>query len=94
MNHTAINAKHQRQLNNLYKADRRYCALVDKHQLKLDGLDADGDKYWDLSGRFEEKEAEVYDQYQEAYLEDLPQRELNAFSKSYEAFHGYGPYLV
>ena len=94
MEHIAINAKYQRQLNNLYKADRRYCALVDKHMLKLDGMDPDSDRWHDVAQRQEDKECELYEQYQEAYVWELPQRELDAFSKAYEAFHGYTPYLV
>ena len=94
MNHTAINAKHQRALNNLYEADRRYCALVDKHQLKLDALDPDSDRYHDVAMRQEDKEMELYDRCQDAYVWDLPQRELDAFGKAYKSFHGYTPYLV
>jgi hypothetical protein len=94
MQHTAINATYQRQLNNLYKADRRYCALVDKHQLKLDSIDPDSDRYHDVAMRQEDKECELYEQYREAYVDELPQRELDKFVMSYTAFHGYGPYLV
>ena len=54
----------------------------------------DSDRYHDVAMRQEDKEGELYEQYQEAYVWELPQRELDAFSKAYEAFHGYTPYLV
>lgn len=96
MQHQAINPKHQRALDRLYKADRRYCALVDAGQEKLDSMDPDSDRWHDVAERIEYKQAVTADAYIESYIDEpeLPQRELEAFIKSYVAFHGYAPYLV
>lgn len=96
MQHVAINPKHQRALDRLYKADRKYCVMVDAGQEKLDSMDPDSDRWHDAAERIEQKNAEAYDAFFEAAVEQagLPKRELEAFAKSYEAFHGYTPYLV
>ena len=96
MQHQAINPKHQRAIERLYKADRKYCEMVDKGQEKLDSMDPDGDRWHDVAERIEQKQSEAFMNYVEAYVfgPELPQRELEAFTKSYVAFHGYAPYLV
>ena len=96
MQHVAINPKHQRALDRLYKADRKYCEMVDKGQEKLDSMDPDSDRWHDVAERIEQKQSETFMNYVEAYVfgPELPKRELEAFTKSYEAFHGYTPYLV
>jgi hypothetical protein len=91
----AINPDYQHLLEFLYNADRKYCALVDKNQAKLDTLDPDSDKYYNAQERFEDQEARQYDRFHERLeLNPLPKREIDAFTKSYVAFHGYTPYLV
>ena len=96
MNHTAINAKHQRALNSLYKADRKLCALINANEIKLEALEPGTDKYYNTSNRFEEREGELHWNLVERYVDEaeLPKREIDAFTKSYVAFHGYTPYLV
>ena len=96
MQHQAINPTHQRALDRLYAADRRFCTLVDNHQLKLDAMDPESDRFHSAAERFEQKQAETFDAYVDNYIyeAELPKRELDAFAKSYEAFHGYTPYLV
>ena len=96
MDHKALNPNHQRAIERLYKADRRYCELVDGHQAKLDQMDPESERYWNAQDRFEQKQAETHDAFFEAAVEQagLPKRELEAFTKSYVAFHGYTPYLV
>ena len=96
MQHTAINAKHQRALNSLYKADRKHCALVDKNQAIIEEIEYGTDRYFRVEERLAEKECDQYEDLRERFVfePELPQRELDAFSKSYEAFHGYTPYLV
>ena len=51
MQHTAINAKYQRAVERLYKADRKLCAFINANQVKLEKLDPDSDKYWDTEQR-------------------------------------------
>ena len=96
MEHQAINPTHQRAIERLYKADRRYCEIVDAGMAKLDSMDPDSDRWHDVAERIEQKQAEAYDAFFEAAVDQagLPKRELEAFAKSYEAFHGYTPYLV
>lgn len=96
MQHTAINPTHQRAIERLYKADRGYCEMVDRYQEKLDSLDPDSDRWHNTAERLEQRQAEQYDTYVERFIDEpeLPKRELEAFAKSYEAFHGYTPYLV
>lgn len=96
MQHQAINPTHQRAIERLYKADRTYCAIVDDAQAKLDSMDPDSDRWHNTAERLEQRQAEVFDGYVERYIDEaeLPKRELEAFAKSYEAFHGYTPYLV
>ena len=96
MEHTAINPTHQRAVDRLYKADRKLCALIDANVLKLEKFDPDSDRFYNAQERFEEKEIERHADYVERYIEEaeLPKRELEAFTKSYVAFHGYTPYLV
>jgi len=96
MQHVAINPKHQRALDRLYKADRSYCEMVDRHAAYLDSLDPDSDKHYAAQVRIESKEGETLDNLVERHIEqpELPKRELEAFAKSYVAFHGYTPYLV
>lgn len=96
MQHVAINPKYQRALDRLYKADRTYCGLVDAAQEKLDALDPDSDRWHSLAERLEQRNADQFDTYVERFIDEpeLPKRELEAFAKSYEAFHGYTPYLV
>ena len=57
MNHTAINPAWQKKLTQLYAADRRYSNLVDKHQVALDALDPESDRYHDLAARQEDIQA-------------------------------------
>ena len=91
----AINPSHQKRLEFLYSADRKHCALIDKNQATLDNLDPESDKYYNTQERTEDQEARQYDRFQEKLeLNPLPQREIDAFTKSYKAFHGYTPYLV
>ena len=96
MQHQAINPTYQRAIERLYKADRKYCSIVDADQIKLDSMDPDSDRWHDAAERIEYKQALTFDAYVERYNEDaeLPKRELEAFTKSYVAFHGYTPYLV
>jgi len=96
MQHEAINPTYQRAIERLYKADRTYCAMVDDGQAKLDSMDPDSDRWHSTAERLEQRQAEAFDAYVEHYIEEpeLPKRELEAFAKSYEAFHGYTPYLV
>jgi anti-sigma-K factor RskA len=96
MQHTALNPTHQRAIERLYKADRKLCALVDSNQRKMDDLDADSDRYHDVAERSAQREAEMHYDFVERYIEEaeLPKREIEAFTKSYVAFHGYTPYLV
>ena len=96
MQHQAINPKYQRAIERLYKADRNYCAQVDRHQEKLDSLDPDSDRWHSTAERIEQRQAEQFDNLVERFIDEpeLPKRELEAFAKSYEAFHGYTPYLV
>ena len=96
MEHQAINPKYQRAIERLYKADRKYCEMVDKGQEKLDSMDPDSDRWHDVAERIEEMQSNTFMNYVEAYVfgPELPQRELEAFTKSYVAFHGYTPYLV
>lgn len=94
MQHTAINAKYQRAVERLYKADRKLCAFINANQVKLEKLDPDSDKYWDTEQRLVDREADMQSELSQRFADELPQRELDAFAKSYEAFHGYGPYLV
>lgn len=96
MEHAAINPTHQRAVDRLYKADRKLCDLINSNAVKLDKLDPDSDRFYDMQDRSEQREAETHDRYVEHYIEEaeLPKRELEAFAKSYEAFHGYTPYLV
>ncbi|NDC89282.1 MAG: hypothetical protein EB075_10845 [Bacteroidetes bacterium] len=92
----AINPKHQRALEALYKADRRYCALVNDNAERLAELDPDSPRYASLAERQERKEADTYDAFFSRAVEQasLPQRELDAFSKAYVEHHGYTPYLI
>lgn len=92
----AINPDYQNILTFLYRADRNYCALVDKNQAKLDALDVeDDDRYHSAQERFEIQEAGAYDRIQERLeLNPIPKRELDLFRRTYTAFHGYEPYLV
>lgn len=90
----AINSVYQRDLERLYKADRRYSDKVDLNMLKLDKLDPDSDKYHDFAERAAQSEAELYDIYRDNYVWKLPKRELDKFVMTYTAFHGYEPYLV
>lgn len=96
MQHQAINPTYQRAIERLYKADRKYCEMVDKGQEKLDSMDPDSDRWHDVAERIETKQAEQFDTYVERFIDEpeLPKRELEAFTKSYVAFHGYTPYLV
>ena len=96
MNHTAINAKHQRALNSLYKADRKHCALVDKNQLIIEDIEYGTARYFRVEERLAEKEWDQYEDRRDRFVfePELPQREIAAFTKSYVAFHGYTPYLV
>ena len=96
MDHAAINPAHQRAIERLYKADRKLCAMIDANARKLDTLDPDGDNYYNLQDRAEQKESELHYNLVERYIDEpeLPKRELEAFSKSYVAFHGYTPYLL
>jgi hypothetical protein len=96
MEHQAINPTHQRAIERLYKADRKLCALIDSNQRKMDDLDPYSDKGYKAQERCELKEAEMHDDFVERYIDEaeLPKRELEAFTKSYVAFHGYTPYLV
>jgi anti-sigma-K factor RskA len=96
MNHTALNPTHQRAIERLYKADRNYCAMVDRHAAYLDSLDPDSDKHYAAQVRIECKESETLGNLVERHIDEpeLPKRELEAFAKSYIAFHGYTPYLV
>ena len=96
MQHQAINPTYQRAIERLYKADRKFCELVDGHQAMLDQLDPHGDRWHEVAERIETKQAERFDTYVERYIDEpeLPKRELEAFTKSYVAFHGYTPYLV
>jgi len=96
MEHQAINPTHQRALDRLYKADRKLCSLINANALKLDKLDPDSDRYYDVQDRSEQREAEMHDTFTERYIDEpeLPKRELESFTKSYVAFHGYTPYLV
>ncbi len=96
MEHQAINPTHQRAIERLYKADRTYCEMVDRHAAYLDSLDPDSDKHYAAQVRIECKEAEVMDNLVERHITgpELPQRELEAFIRSYCAAHGYAPYLV
>jgi hypothetical protein len=93
---TAINPKHQRAIDALYAADRRYCALVNDNAERLNALDPDSDRYAALAERQERKEADAFDAFFDRAVEQasLPKRELQAFVKAYEAHHGYSPYLV
>ena len=93
---TAINPKHQRAIDALYAADRRYCALVNDNAERLNALDPDSDRYAALAERQERKEADAFDAFFDRAVEQasLPKRELQAFVKAYEAYHGYTPYLV
>lgn len=93
---TAINPKHQRALEALYQADRQHVALVDKHTAALDQLDPDSDRYQRTEERQLDKESAAFDAKRERFIErpELPQRELDAFSKAYAEHHGYTPYLV
>lgn len=90
----SVNPKYQRVIEKLYKADRKLCAFVDANQIKLEKIDPDSDKYWDTEQRLVNREADMHDDLYQRFVEDLPQRELDAFSKAYKAFHGYAPYLV
>ena len=96
MEHIAINAKYQRAIERLYKADRKHCALVDKHQLIIEDIEYGTARYFRVEERLAEKECDQYEDLRERFVfePELPQRELDAFSKAYEAFHGYTPYLV
>lgn len=96
MQHQAINPKYQRALDRLYKADRNYCEMVDRHTAYLDSLDPDSDKHYAAQVRIECKQDETLGNLVERHIEgpELPKRELEAFTKSYVAFHGYTPYLV
>ena len=96
MQHTAINPKYQRALNNLYKADRKHCALVDRNQILIEEIEYGTDRYFRTEERLADKEWDQYEDLRERFVfePELPERELAAFRKSYEAFHGYGPYLV
>jgi hypothetical protein len=96
MEHAAINPTHQRAVDRLYKADRKLCSLINANALKLEKFDVDSDGFYNAQNRFEEKEIERHADYVERYIEEaeLPKRELEAFAKSYVAFHGYTPYLV
>ena len=62
----------------------------------MDDLDAGSDRYRSESRRCKQKESEMHDTFTERYIDepDLPNRELEGYAKSYEAFHGYPPYLV
>ena len=89
----AINPKYTRELSRLYKADRKYCAMVDEHQIALDQLDPESEGHYKAAARFERKEAGGNDRLVEL-ADNLPARELAAFSKSYKEFHGYTPYCI
>jgi hypothetical protein len=84
---TAINPKHQRAIDALYAADRRYCALVNDNAERLNALDPDSDRYAALAERQERKEADAFDAFFDRAVEQasLPKRELQAFVKAYEA---------
>lgn len=92
----AINPDYQNILTFLYNADRKYSALIDKNQAKLDALDVeDDDRYYREHQRCEDQEARQYDRIQERLeLNPIPKRELELFKRTYVAFHGYEPYLV
>ena len=96
MNHTAINPAWQKKLNQLYAADRRYSDLVDKHQVALDALDPESDRYHDLAAKQEDIQAFRWEDMVDHYIHnaEIPGRELKAYSKAYQAHHGYEPYLV
>lgn len=94
MDYQSINPKYKKDLDRLYKADRKYCEFVDKNMARLDALDPDSDKYYRLTEAIEDAEAIRYNDYRERFVDHLPERELKAWAKRYESFHGYAPYLV
>ena len=94
MKHQSINAKYTKDLERLYKADRKYCELVDKHQAIIEEIEYGTARYFRVEERQAIKECDMYEDFRERFVDHLPERELKAWAKRYESFHGYAPYLV
>ena len=73
----AINAKHQRLVNKVYKASRKYHDLVNSEAHCLEVTEA-----------MYSAQEKAFDKFF-VLAADLPQREIKNFDKQYNAIHGY-----
>jgi len=76
----AINKAHQKTVDKAYKHYRKYHALVNQ--------DDTVEPYSRAAERLEDKQAEQFDLFQDAFGY-LPKREQDNFNKLHKAIHGY-----
>ena len=80
MSITAINKKHQKAVNQAYKALRKYHKLVNQ--------DSDLEPQSASMERLELKQSDEFNKYLEVF-ECLPKREQDNFKKEHKKIHGY-----